>query len=319
MDQILKQIGLMGLVPVVVLEDADTAVPVAAALREGGLNVMEITLRTEQGIPAIRKVRSAYPDMLVGAGTVLSMEAAAEAAEAGAQFVVSPGFNPALVRWCIDRGMPVMPGCVTPTEISQALDFGLAILKFFPANLYGGAAGCKALSAPYGMVKFVPTGGVDLSNLDEYADKPFIHAIGGGWLCKAADIKAGRFDAVAQTARDSVNALLGFEFAHIGINEESAEKSLSVANLFVEGFGLNLKCGNTSNFAGGSIEVNKSIGPGEKGHIAVRTNSIERAVYYLEKKGFVPDRNTRKGPEERPSVVYFKGDFGGFALHLLQK
>lgn len=195
MENVLKRMGNMGLIPVVVIEDPDLAVPAAKALMDGGLNVMEITMRTEQGIPAIAKVKQAFPDMLVGAGTVLSVEKAQQAVDAGAEFIVAPGFDIALVQWCLDEGIAITPGCVTPTEIQQALNIGLHVLKFFPANIYGGLAGCKALNGPYRMVKFIPTGGVDLNNLADFADKPYIHSIGGSWLCSTADIKAQNFEA----------------------------------------------------------------------------------------------------------------------------
>lgn len=319
MSDVLKRIGQMGLVPVVVFDDFDNAVPTAKALIDGGLEIMEITLRTEQGLPAIKKVKEAYPDMLVGAGTVLSVEKAKEAVEAGAEFIVSPGFNPKVVKWCIDNDISITPGCVTPSEIEQALTFGISTLKFFPANIYGGINGCKALYGPYRMVKFVPTGGVGLHNLCDFADKPFIHAIGGGWLCKTADINAKNFGAITKVVKESINALLGFELGHIGINAADADASIGVAEMFETGFGFAIKQGNSSNFAGAGIEVNKQAGLGAMGHIAIKTNSIDRAVYYLEKRGYAVDWSTRKGSETKTAAVYLKNEFGGFAVHLLQK
>lgn len=319
MSNVLERIGKMGLVPVVVMDNADLAVPTANALMNGGLNIMEITMRTEQGIAAIERVKKECPDMLVGAGTVLSVDKAQQALDAGAEFIVTPGFNPELVEWCIDKKIAVTPGCVTPTEIEQAMKYGLSTFKFFPASVYGGIEGCKALNGPYRMVKFIPTGGVDLSNLSEFADKPYIHAIGGGWLCKPADINAQNFDAVTKTVKESIAALLGFELAHIGINADTEDESLSIVKMFAAGFGFAVKEGNSSNFAGAGIEVNKAAGLGKKGHIAIRTNSIERAVHYLGKRGYAVDWNTRKGPENRPVAVYLESEFGGFAVHLLQK
>ncbi|MFA5676444.1 MAG: bifunctional 4-hydroxy-2-oxoglutarate aldolase/2-dehydro-3-deoxy-phosphogluconate aldolase [Christensenellales bacterium] len=319
MDNVLKKIGDMGLVPVVVIEDADLAVPAAKALIDGGLDVMEITMRTEQGIAAIEKVKKAYPDMLVGAGTVLTVEKAKEAVGAGAEFIVAPGFNPDMVQWCMDKNIAITPGCVTPTEIEQALKAGLNTLKFFPANIYGGIDGCKALNGPYRMVKFIPTGGVSLSNLSDFTDKPFIHAIGGGWLCKTADIKAQNFEAITKVVKESINVLLGFEMAHIGINVQNADESLKTAGRFADGFGFSVKQGNSSNFVGSGIEVNKAAGLGANGHIAIRTSSIARAVYYLGKRGYCVDWSTSKGPEQRPVAVYLKDEIGGFAIHLLQK
>ena len=320
MSDVTQRIGRMGLVPVVVFEDEKYALDTAKAVMEGGLSVLEITLRTAAGIPSIRKIKKAYPDVLLGAGTVLSVEMAKQAVDAGAEFIVAPGFNDELVKWCIDNGIAVTPGCVTPTEIDHALSFGLDILKFFPASVYGGVSGCKALYGPYRMVKFIPTGGVSLANLADYADKEYIHAIGGGWLCKTADIAAGNFDAITKVVKESIDALLGFELAHIGINQNCADDAMKVTRQFASAFGFCLKEGNSSNFAGGGIEVNKEKGLGQMGHIAIRTNSIERAVYYLSAKGLEVDWSTKKGPEgKRPVAVYLKDEIGGFAIHLLQK
>lgn len=319
MGEVLQKLGCMGLIPVVVIDDAELAVPAAQALMDGGLHAMEITLRTEQGLPAIRKVSESCKDMLVGGGTVLSLDKARQAVDAGAKFIVAPGFNPEIVEWCLANNVAITPGCVTPTEIDRALGYGLNVLKFFPANVYGGIEGCKALSGPFGMVKFIPTGGVDNSNLASFADKPFIHAIGGGWLCKTADIKARNFDAITKTVKASIQTLLGFELAHIGINAKDAAQSLDVAQKLSNAFGFALKEGSSSNFAGAGIEVNKEPGLGAMGHIAIKTNSIERAVYYLGMKGFTADWSTRKGPEARPIAVYLKDEIGGFAIHLLQR
>jgi 2-dehydro-3-deoxyphosphogluconate aldolase/(4S)-4-hydroxy-2-oxoglutarate aldolase len=215
MDDVVRRIGLMGLVPVVVIEDEKDAIKTAKAMIDGGLPIMEITLRTAAGLPSIRAIKQAYPEILMGAGTVLSVDMAKAAVDAGAQFIVSPGFNDDVVGWCIDNGVAITPGCVTPTEIEHALGFGIDILKFFPANVYGGINGCKALYGPYRMVKFIPTGGVSLKNLDDFADKEYIHAIGGGWLCKTADIASGSFETITNVVRDSIDALLGFKLDHI--------------------------------------------------------------------------------------------------------
>ena len=215
MNDVVKKIGLMGLVPVVVIEDEKDALSTAKAMIDGGLPIMEITLRTAAGLPSIRAIKKAYPEILMGAGTVLSVDMAKAAVDAGAQFIVSPGFNDDVVKWCIDNGIAITPGCVTPTEIEHALGFGINILKFFPANVYGGIDGCKALFGPYRMVKFVPTGGVSLKNLSEFADKEYIHAIGGGWLCKTADIAGGNFETITKVVKQSIDVLLGFKLDNI--------------------------------------------------------------------------------------------------------
>lgn len=320
MDAI-ERIGLTGLVPVVVIERAGDAEETARALLKAGIDVMEITMRTAAGLDAIRAVRQAYPEMLVGAGTVLSVEKAKAAAEAGAQFIVAPGFNPDVVEWCIQNEMPVTPGCVTPTEIEKALSFGLKTLKFFPADVYGGVKGCKALYGPYKSeaVKFIPTGGVGLTNLHEYVNHPFIHAVGGGFLCKTEDISAHNFDAITHTAQKAVEILLGFEFDHLGINEDSEEKSLKTAGLFAEVFGFDTRYGTSSNFAGPSLEITKTKGLGANGHIAVRTNRLPRAIHYLERRGIEVDPETAKYKGNKMKAIYLKEEYSGFAVHLLEK
>lgn len=318
---VLEKIGLAGLVPVVVIDDAADAEPAAKALLKGGVDVMEITMRTAAGLDAIRRVKEACPEMLVGAGTVLSAARAKEAAEAGAQFIVAPGLSPEVVEWCLGSNIAVTPGCVTPTEIEKALSYGLKILKFFPADVYGGVKGCKALYGPYKSegVRFIPTGGVDPGNLRDYVNQPFIHAVGGGFLCKTDDIAAHNFDAITLTARKSVEILLGFEFDHMGINSDSAEKSEEMVGLFEKAFGFPPKYGNSSNFAGPSLEITKSAGPGTSGHIAVKTNSMPRALHYLERRGFEADPDTAKYKGEKMIAVYLKEQYGGFAVHLLEK
>ena len=319
MSNVIKKIGDIGLVPVVVIDDSELAVSVAKALKEGGLDIMEITMRTEQGIESIKKVKKAYPDMLVGAGTVLTVDKAKESVDAGAEFIVSLGLNSELVEWCLDNNIAITPGVATPTEILQALKYNLTVLNFFPADVHGGIKGCEALYGPFRMVKFIPTGGVSRENLSDFAAKPFIHAVGGSWMCKASDINEKNFEKITRIVKESIDVLLGFELAHIGINASNEDESLAIAKKFSDIFGFNLKQGNSSNFSGTGIEINKSKGPGIMGHIAIKTNSIPRAAYYLEKRGYSVDWTTKKGTEQKPVAVYLKNEIGGFAIHLLQK
>ena len=317
----LERIGLTGLVPVVVIEKAEDAVPAAQALLDAGIDVMEITMRTAAGLQAISNIRAACPEMLVGAGTVLSVEQAEEAVAAGAQFIVSPGLNPGIVRWCINENIPVTPGCVTPTEIDQALSYGLKILKFFPADVFGGVNACKALNGPFGHlgVKFIPTGGVNNDNLAEFADKSYIHAIGGGWLCNKEDISNHNFQKITETAAKAIDILLGFEFAHMGIKRENEEDSLQTVRTLETAFKFAPKYGNSSNFAGPAIEVMKEAGLGQHGHIAIRTNNIQRAAHYLRKRGFELAANTAKFKDNKMIAIFLKDEIGDFAVHLLQK
>jgi 2-dehydro-3-deoxyphosphogluconate aldolase/(4S)-4-hydroxy-2-oxoglutarate aldolase len=236
-----EKIGLLGLVPVIVFNNEEEALPTAKALIEAGLPIMEITLRTKQGLPAIKAIKEKYPEILMGAGTVLSVEQAKAAVDAGAEFIVSPGFNDDVVSWCIDNDIAVTPGCVTPTEIEHALKFGLNVLKFFPASIYGGIKGCKALYGPYRMIKFIPTGGVNLSTLSEYADKEFIHAIGGGWLCSGSDVASGNYTNITKTVKDSIDVLLGFELEDAESKEEVATNNLDRAAFYLESKGYEVK------------------------------------------------------------------------------
>ena len=203
MKKELDRLAAAGVVPVVVLDDAKDAVPAARALLAGGVDVMEITFRTAAAADAIRAVSEGCPEMLVGAGTVVTLDQCRQALECGAKFIVSPGFDPEVVSWCAERSVPITPGCVTPTEIMAAIRLGVNVVKFFPAGVYGGLKAMKALSAPFGGVKFIPTGGVDAKNLREYLEAPFVHAVGGSWLCPKKEIAAGNFDAVTALCREA--------------------------------------------------------------------------------------------------------------------
>ena len=203
MKDSLNRFRSTGVVPVVVLDDAKDAIPTARALLTGGVDVMEITFRTAAAADSIKAVAESCPDMLVGAGTVVTLDQCKQALECGAQFIVSPGFDPEVVSWCAERNVPITPGCVTPTEIMAARKLGLNVVKFFPAGVYGGSKAMKALSAPFGGIKFIPTGGVDAKNLKEYLEAPFVHAVGGSWLCPKKEIAAGNFDAVTALCREA--------------------------------------------------------------------------------------------------------------------
>ena len=198
------QIEKLGLVPVVVLNDAKDAKPLAKALCNGGLPCAEVTFRTDAAEESIRQMTQDFPQMLVGAGTVLTVEQVNRAVNAGAKFIVSPGFDPAIVDYCLNREIPVFPGCVTPSEVAQAVKRGLRVVKFFPAKQYGGVATIKALAAPYVGLRFMPTGGVSASNLKEYLECPSIVACGGSWMVKGDLIQAGAFDEITKLTREAV-------------------------------------------------------------------------------------------------------------------
>ena len=315
----IERLGSNAVVPVVVLDDAKDAVATANALLAGGIDVMEITFRTAAAPEAIKAVAESCPDMLVGAGTVLDLDQCKKAVDMGAKFIVSPGFDPEVVAWCVEHSITVTPGCVTPTEIMAALKFGVKVIKFFPANVYGGLNAMKNLSAPFGGIKFIPTGGVNAQNIGEYAVAPFIHTVGGSWVCTKADIAAGNFDKITALCREAVANSLGFEVAHVGINTADEAAALDVADRYGKVFGFGVKNGSSSAFAGSGIEVMKSMYLGRSGHLAVSTNNIGRAIAHLEKNGFAVDMDTAKYKGDKLMAVYLKDEIGGFAVHLLQK
>ncbi|MCK5844185.1 MAG: bifunctional 4-hydroxy-2-oxoglutarate aldolase/2-dehydro-3-deoxy-phosphogluconate aldolase [Victivallales bacterium] len=319
MSKVIEKLEKLGIIPVVKIEDAADAVPLAKALLAGGLPVAEITFRTDAAESAIKNIHDKVPEVLLGAGTVLTVNQVKRAVDAGAEFIVSPGFNPDVVMYCAENGVSITPGVSNPSDIEAALSYGVEVLKFFPAEAFGGLKTLKAMSAPYGKVRFIPTGGINAGNLNEYLAFDKVVACGGSWMVKADLIAAKRFDEIERLTREAVAAMLGFDLAHIGINASNAEESLATAAKFAEIFNMPLKKGNSSNFAGKGVEVNKSVGLGVHGHIAIKTNSLPRSVAYLERMGVEVDMSTAKGPKGKsPIAVYLKEEIGGFAVHLLQ-
>jgi 2-dehydro-3-deoxyphosphogluconate aldolase/(4S)-4-hydroxy-2-oxoglutarate aldolase len=203
MQEILETLGNLGVVPVVKIERADEAIPLGNALIAGGLPCAEITFRTDAAEEAIRQIATELPQIAIGAGTVLSAEQAEKAVAAGARYIVSPGFDPKVVDWCLTHDVAVTPGVATPTEINMALDKGLNILKFFPAEALGGFKTLKALAAPYVGVKFIPTGGINSKNLADYLSLPAVHACGGSWLVASKLISVGEFVEITRLAEEA--------------------------------------------------------------------------------------------------------------------
>ena len=207
MQRVVETFRKNRLIPVVVIDDARQAVPLAHALEEGGLPCAEITLRTPRALEALEKIATECPNVLVGAGTVLTPRQAADACSAGAKFFVAPGFGAAMVDYCVEHDLPVFPGIATPTELEFALSRGLSVVKFFPAEALGGIAYLKAMAGPYGNVGFLPSGGIGLSNLASYLSIPRVVACGGSWMAPAEWISAGKFDRIRDEVRKSVNAV----------------------------------------------------------------------------------------------------------------
>lgn len=320
MHSILEQISKVGVVPVIKIDDVDKAVPLAKALIAGGIPCAEVTFRTAEGEEAIRRIADAKLGILLGAGTVLTCEQVDRAIAAGAMFVVSPGFNPKVVAYCAEKGIPITPGCSCPSDMEQALEAGLEVVKFFPAEQAGGLDFIKAVAAPYTTLKFMPTGGVNAGNITKYLAYERIIACGGSWMVPAKLINEGKFEEISHLCREAVQIMLGFELAHIGINAQTESEAMQAAHMFDTLFSFAVKAGNSSVFAGSYIEVMKQPYLGKNGHIAISTNSVDRAAAYLERQGFTLNAESAKTSHNGKMVaIYLQEEICGFAVHLLQK
>lgn len=320
MNAVLETIAKIGIVPVVVLDDAKDAAPLADALCKGGLPCAEVTFRTAAAEESIKNMVEAHPEMMVGAGTVLTTEQVDRAVNAGAKFIVAPGFNPTIVKYCQEKGVPMVPGINNPSNIEAAIELGLDVVKFFPAEQSGGIAMIKAMAAPYVNMKFMPTGGISAKNLNDYLSFDKIIACGGSWMVKKDLVAAGKFDEIQALTEEAVRLMLGFSLRHIGVNCENEAEAEKVADTYDNLFGFAKKVGNSSIFAGVEIEAMKQIGRGAKGHIAIGTNSVARAKNYLETvKGakFIEDSAVVKNG--KLTAIYLEDEIGGFAVHLVQK
>ena len=212
MNPVLKQMQEFGIIPVVVLNDTKDAEPLGKALVEGGIPCAEVTFRTEAAEECIRIMADKFPEMLVGAGTVLTTEQVDRAIAAGAKFIVSPGLNPKVVKYCVEKNIPITPGIITPSEMEQAIELGLEVVKFFPAESFGGLKTIKSMAAPYNKMMFMPTGGINPENVKEYLKFDKILACGGSWMVAGNFVKEGKFDEIAKLvaeAKEIVKAIRG--------------------------------------------------------------------------------------------------------------
>ena len=262
------------------------------------------------------------PEMIVGAGTVLTIDQVKKAVAAGAKFIVSPGFNPTIVKYCRDNNILIVPGINSPSQLEVGMEMGLDTFKFFPAEESGGVKFLKAISAPYGNVKFMPTGGINPGNLLSYLSLKNIIACGGSWMVKPELISAGNFSEITQITKEAVQLMLGFEFAHLGINEENADSASKSGSTFADLFNFKVNDGSSSVFVGPNakeIEIMKKPYLGKKGHLAISTNSIKRTLFYLGQKGIKELPDTRKEKDGVLKAVYLDKEISGFAVHVVQK
>ena len=316
----LDKLSLAGLVPVIAIHDAEDAVPLCKALADGGLPVAEITFRTSAAEESIRRVHEALPDVLLCAGTVLTTDQVDRAVNAGAAAIVSPGLNPTVVKYCVDQGIPVCPGTSNPSDIEIALSFGLKAVKVFPAEAVGGIKLIKSMAAPYGDMRFMPTGGVNENNMLDYLSFPKIMCCGGSWMVPGDAVEAKDWDRITALTRSAVNKMLGLELRHVGVNSGSPEKAMEDAEKFAKLLGWEIKDGNKSTFVGTGFEMMKKPFKGAHGHICIATNFIARAKWHLEQRGFqFEDESEASYKNGKMTAIYLKDEIAGYAIHLLQK
>lgn len=319
MDVLLKKIHDIGIIPVIAIEDASKAVPLAKALVAGGLPAAEITFRTAAAEEAIKAIVREVPDMVIGAGTVLTKEQADKAIDAGVSFIVSPGFNPEITKYVLDKGVCMLPGTATAGEMEQAMELGLEAVKFFPAELSGGLPMLKALAGPYKNLRWMPTGGINTSNVADYLSFDRVLACGGTWMVKEELIKGECFDEITAICKAAVKKMMGFELRHIGINTENLKEAEKLAKTVAAIFDMDCRETDKSIFIGEAFEVMNYKGRGTHGHIAIATPNVDRAVYHLGRKGITFDEKTRITDEKGTRFIYIDGEFGGFPIHLTRK
>ena len=318
MTDILKKIHGIGIVPVIALENVEDAAPLAQALCNGGLPVAEVTYRTACAHDAMIEMKKACPQMLVGAGTVLTKEQVDSALDAGAEFIVSPGLNPEIVRYCQEKNVPILPGTANASDIEVALSLGLTAVKFFPAEPLGGIKMISALAAPYTQMKFMPTGGVSPKNMKDYLSNPKIIACGGTWMIDKKAMQEKNFAKIEELTRQAVREMLEIKIKHIGINVPTAEAK-GTAEMMARLFQGVVSETSKGYFGSPLIEVmNEGFHVGTHGHIAMGVSSTERAMAYFKALGYEFDEESvTYDAHGDAKFAYFKGEFAGFGIHLV--
>lgn len=319
MDTLLEQIYRIGIVPVIKITSLDSAVPLARALQAGGIPVAEVTFRTEYAAEAIRRISAELPNVLTGAGTVTSIAQVEEAITAGARFIVTPGFNPKVVDYCLEKNIPIFPGAPSTSDIEQAIERGLKVVKCFPAEALGGLDYIKAVSAPYSSVKFMPTGGVSLKNINNYLGFSKVLACGGSWMVDQKLIDAGDYEGITRLCIEAVDTVLGLEVAHIGINSNDAAEAGRTVKLLAALLHAPERETPSVCYVGDRIEVMKKVGRGENGHLAIACNNLDRAIFQLERRGIVFDHEAAGVDSVGHRYIFLQDSIAGFAIHLTEK
>lgn len=320
MNSVVQRVYEIGIIPVIAFNSVDEAIPLCKALMAGGLPAAEVTFRTACAEECIRKIHEELPDMLLGAGTVLTTEQADRAMAAGAAFIVAPGFDPNVTKHVLDKGGLMMPGTASAGEMQQAMNLGCDTLKFFPAEANGGVDMLKNIGAALKTAKWMCTGGVNAKNVNNYLGNPQIIAVGGTWMCKSDKIKAGAWDEITAACKEAVDVMLGLELGHIGINCADDAEAMKTAEALGSLLSMAVTPGNSSIFVGKKeFEIMKKPGRGTHGHIAIKCNNIDRAVYHLGQRGVKFDPDSASVKNGKTVAIYLADEIAGFAIHLVQK
>ena len=292
MNPIVEKVYQIGIIPVIAFNSVDEALPLCKALADGGLPAAEVTFRTACAEDCIRKIHEEMPEMLLGAGTVLTTEQADRAMAAGASFIVAPGFDPEVCKHVIDKGGIMMPGTCSAGEMQQAMNMGCEALKFFPAEANGGVGMLKNIGAALKSAR---------------------------WMCKSDVIKAHDWAKITAQSKEAVDTMLGLKLMHIGINTENEEEAMKMANLIGSLLNMKVAPGNSSIFVGNKeFEIMKKPGRGTNGHIAIGCNNVDRAIYHLSQRGVKFDLDSKNVKNGKTIACYFADEIGGFAFHLVQ-
>lgn len=319
MNKVEQEIESTGILPVINIPNSELAQDIAGAIIDGGIHSLEITLRSADSLQSISNVKETYPDMIVGAGTVLSLQMVDDAIKAGADYIVTPGYDQEIVDYCKKKNKLIIPGCSTPSDIQKALKSGLDVIKFFPSELNGGVRALKLLSGPYPKARFLPTGGITFDNLGEYLELPCVIACGGSYMANSELVKSKNYTEITALCKKALRISLGFELAHVGINGENESQAISIASAVADIFDLQLKVGNSSVFAGKFVEVMKTKYYGTNGHIGFFTNSVKRAIGWFERKNLEVIKDSIKEDSKGLVSAYLKQEIGGFAIHVVRR
>lgn len=315
----MKKIFEIGLVPLIVLEDAQDATPFGQALVRGGIPIAEVTFRTDACLDIIRAMKT-VPGLIVGAGTVHNVAQAQAAVEAGAEFIITPAYNPQVTKWCVKNHIDIMPGTVSPADIEAANGLGLEVCKFFPAGAYGGPKTLKALAGPFAAMKFIPTGGVNYDNMNEYLDLPNVAAVGGSFITPSDLVKAKDWDAIAAHCQKIVRHMLDFTLGHVGLHVPGRAEAEAVTDGLCRLMAQDKIPGADNFFVGPIAEICDHEMPGTNGHICIDTRDMPRALAFYRRQGIALDEDHCYRDEKgNIKVAFLKETVGGFSIHLRRK